>query len=291
MLNFISYDSIGAENWLIANPRDIDAFVEILRQARCTALTGVNTLYGALVMHPKISEVEFSRLRVAIGGGAAVVPTTSAKWKALTGSDILEGYGLSETSPILTLNPPTGTNGFSATVGLPFPSTDIKLLDANDEEAAIGEPGEVCAKGPQVMQGYWQKPRANADAFTADGYFRTGDIGVFDAKGFLKIVDRKKDMIIVSGFNVFPNEVEAIAAACPGVAECACVGRPDEKTGESVRLFVAKTPGATLTEADLIAHCRCQLAAYKVPREIRFLDALPKSNVGKILRKDLRGLP
>jgi long-chain acyl-CoA synthetase len=291
MENFISYYSIGAENWLVANPRDMDSFVEVLRQARCTAFTGVNTLYGGLVMHPKISEVDFSRLRVAIGGGAAVLPTTSAKWKALTGKDILEGYGLSETSPILTLNPPTNTNGFSATVGLPFPSTDIKLLDADDNEAAIGEPGEVCAKGPQVMQGYWQKPQANADAFTADGYFRTGDIGVFDAKGFLKIVDRKKDMIIVSGFNVFPNEVEAIAAACAGVAECACVGRPDEKTGEAVRLFVAKAPGATLTEADLIAHCRCQLAAYKVPKEVRFLDSLPKSAVGKILRKDLRGLP
>ncbi|MFL6834022.1 MAG: AMP-binding protein [Xanthobacteraceae bacterium] len=291
MVNFISYYSIGAENWLVANPRDMDSFVEILRQARCTAFTGVNTLYGGLVMHPKISEVDFSRLRVAIGGGAAVLPTTSAKWKALTGKDILEGYGLSETSPILTLNPPTTTNGFSATVGLPFPSTDIKLLDANDNEAAIGEPGEICAKGPQVMQGYWQKPQANADAFTADGYFRTGDVGVFDTKGFLKIVDRKKDMIIVSGFNVFPNEVEAIAAACAGVAECACVGRPDDKTGEAVRLFVAKAPGATLTEADLIAHCRCQLAAYKVPKEVRFLDSLPKSAVGKILRKDLRGLP
>ena len=290
MVNFISYFSIGAENWLVANARDLDSFVEILRQARCTALTGVNTLYGALVMHPKIVDVDFSRLRVAIGGGAAVLPTTSAKWKALTGKDILEGYGLSETSPILTLNPAT-SGGFSATVGLPFPSTDIKLLDANDREAAIGEPGEVCAKGPQVTQGYWQNPRANADAFTADGYFRTGDIGVFNAKGFLKIVDRKKDMIIVSGFNVFPNEVEAIAAGCAGVAECACVGRPDEKTGEAVRLFVAKAAGATLTDADVIAHCRCQLAAYKVPKEVRFLDALPKSNVGKILRKDLRGQP
>jgi long-chain acyl-CoA synthetase len=290
MVNFISYYSIGAENWLVPNARDIDSFVDILRQARPTALTGVNTLYAGLLMHAKIREVDFSRLRVAIGGGAAVLPTTSAKWKALTGKDILEGYGLSETSPILTLNPAT-SGGFSATVGLPFPSTDIKLLDANDEEAAIGEPGEVCAKGPQVMQGYWHKPQANADAFTVDGYFRTGDIGVFDAKGFLKIVDRKKDMIIVSGFNVFPNEVEATAAACPGVAECACVGRPDEKTGEAVRLFVAKTPSATLTEVDLIAHCRAQLAAYKVPKEVRFLDALPKSNVGKILRKDLRGLP
>jgi long-chain acyl-CoA synthetase len=290
MVNFISYYSIGAENWLVPNARDLDSFVEILRQARCTALTGVNTLYFGLLMHPKIAEVDFSRLRVAIGGGSAILPTTSARWKERTGREIFEGYGLSETSPILTLNPTT-TEGFSATVGLPFPSTDIKLLDADDKEAAIGEPGEVCAKGPQVMQGYWQKPQANADAFTSDGYFRTCDIGVFDAKGFLKIVDRKKDLIIVSGLNVFPNEVEAVAAACAGVAECACVGRPDEKTGEAVRLFVAKAPGAMLTEADLIAHCRQQLSAYKVPKEIRFLEALPKSTVGKILRKDLRGLP
>jgi len=249
----------------------------------------VNTLFGALLMQPKIAEVDFSRLRVAIGGGAAVLPTTSAKWKALTGQDILEGYGLSETSPILTLNPMMSA-AFSATVGLPFPSTDIKLLDAEDKEAAIGEPGEICARGPQVMQGYWQKPEANAAAFTADGYFRTGDIGMFDERGFLKIVDRKKDMIIVSGFNVFPNEVEAIAAACAGVAECACVGRPDAKTGEAVRLFVTRAPGATVTGADLIAHCRRQLSAYKVPKEVRFLEALPKSNVGKILRRDLRGL-
>jgi long-chain acyl-CoA synthetase len=290
MVNFISYYSIGAENWLVPNARDLDSFVEILRQARCTALTGVNTLYCGLLMHPKIADVDFSRLRVAIGGGSAILPTTSARWKERTGKDILEGYGLSETSPILTINPTT-TEGFSATVGLPFPSTDIKLLDADGKEVAIGEPGEVCAKGPQVMQGYWQKPQANADAFTSDGYFRTGDIGVFDAKGFLKIVDRKKDLIIVSGLNVFPNEVEAVAAACAGVAECACVGRPDEKTGEAVRLFVAKVPGATLTEADLIAHCRRQLSAYKVPKEIRFLEVLPKSTVGKILRKDLRGLP
>jgi len=288
MLNFIAYYSIGAENWLVPSARDIDSLVETLRQSRCTAFTGVNTLFGALVMHPKIAEVDFRRLRAVIGGGAAVLPTTSAKWKALTGKDIREGYGLSETSPILTLNPAAGE--FSATVGLPLPSTDIKLLDDDSNEVPIGEPGEICAKGPQVMRGYWQKPEANADAFTADGYFRTGDIGVFDERGFLKIVDRKKDMIIVSGFNVFPNEVEAVAAACSGVAECACVGRPDEKTGETVRLFVAKTPGATLTEADLIAHCRRQLTAYKVPKEIRFLDSLPKSNVGKILRKDLRGV-
>jgi long-chain acyl-CoA synthetase len=291
MLNFLAYYSIGAENWLVPNARDIDSLIETFRQARPTAFTGVNTLFGALVMHPKIADVDFSRLRVAIGGGAAVLRTTSAKWKALTGKDIREGYGLSETSPILTLNPDSTSGGFSATVGLPLPSTDIKLLDGDNNEAPLGEPGEVCAKGPQVMRGYWQKPEANAEAFTADGYFRTGDVGVFDEKGFLKIVDRKKDMIIVSGFNVFPNEVEAVAAACSGVAECACIGRPDDKTGEAVRLFVAKAPGATLTESDLIAHCRRQLSAYKVPKEVRFLDALPKSNVGKILRKDLRGLP
>jgi long-chain acyl-CoA synthetase len=290
MVNFISCFSIGAENWLVPNPRDMDGFVEILRMARCTVFTGVNTLYNGLVTHPKIAEVDFTGLRVAIGGGAAVLPTTSAKWKALTGKDILEGYGLSETSPILTLNPVT-TVGFTGTVGLPFPSTDIKLLDANDIETPSGEPGEICAKGPQVMKGYWQKPEANATAFTPDGYFRTGDIGVFDQRGFLKIVDRKKDMIIVSGFNVYPNEVEAVAAACAGVAECACVGRPDEKAGEAVRLFVARTLGATISEADVIAYCRSQLAAYKVPKEVRFLEALPKSNVGKILRKDLRVIP
>jgi len=290
MVNFISCFSIGAENWLVPNPREIDGFVEILRKARCTIFTGVNTLYGGLLMHPKIAEVDFTQLRVAIGGGAAVLPTTSSKWKALTGKDILEGYGLSETSPILTLNPMT-TAGFTATVGLPLPSTDIKLLDANDRETAPGEVGEICAKGPQVMKGYWQKPEADAAAFTADGYFRTGDIGVFNEQGFLKIVDRKKDMIIVSGFNVYPNEVEAVAAACTGVAECACVGRPDEKTGEAVRLFVAQARGAFLTETEVIAHCRRELAAYKVPREVRFLEALPKSNVGKILRKDLRAIP
>ena len=290
MVNFISCFSIGAQNWLVPNPRDMDGFVDILRKAHCTIFTGVNTLYGGLLMHPKITEVDFTALRVAIGGGAAVLPTTSSKWTALTGNDILEGYGLSETSPILTLNPMTAV-GFTATVGLPLPSTDIKLLDADDREAALGEPGEVCAKGPQVMNGYWQKPEANAAAFTPDGYFRTGDIGIFNEQGFLKIVDRKKDMIIVSGFNVYPNEVEAVAAACTGVAECACVGRPDEKTGEAVRLFVTQARGATLTETEVIAHCRRELAPYKVPREVRFLEALPKSNVGKILRKDLRAIP
>ena len=289
MVNFISYYSVGAENWLVPNPRDMDGFLDILKQARCTVFTGVNTLFAGLLMHPRIKEVDFSNLRLAIGGGATVLPITSEKWKALTGKHILEGYGLSETSPILTLNPVAGA-GFSATVGLPLPSTDVRLLDDQGNEVAIGEAGEVCAKGPQVMRGYWQKPDANAAAFTPDGYFRTGDVGVFDAAGYLKIVDRKKDMIIVSGFNVYPNEVEAVAAACAGIAECACVGAPNEKTGEAVRLFVVKAPGATSSEAEVIAHCQRDLAAYKVPKQVRFLEALPKSAVGKILRRDLRAL-
>ncbi len=290
MVNFISYFSIGAENWLVTNPRDMDGFIDILKQARCTAFTGVNTLFNGLLMQPRIRDVDFSNLRVAIGGGAAILPTTSARWKAVTGRDILEGYGLSETSPILTLNPMT-IPGFSATVGLPLPSTDIKLLDGEDKEAAPGTAGEICAKGPQVTKGYWRNPDANAMAFTADGYFRTGDIGVFDERGFLKIVDRKKDMIIVSGFNVYPNEVEAVAASCNGVGECACIGVPDERTGEAVRLFVVKAAGAALSEETLIAHCRREMISYKVPKQVRFLEALPKSAVGKILRKDLRALP
>jgi long-chain acyl-CoA synthetase len=290
MVNFISCYAAGAENWLVPNPRDMDGFIDVFKQARPTLFTGVNTLFGGLVMHPKIKEVDFSRLRATIGGGASVLPITSERWKALTGLDILEGYGLSETSPVLTLNPRTGT-GFTATVGLPFPSTDIKLLDDQDQVVPVGEAGEICAKGPQVMRGYWEKPEANAAAFTADGYFRTGDIGVFDSQGYLRIVDRKKDMIIVSGFNVYPNEIEAVAASCSGVAECACVGTPDDKTGEAVRLFVVKAAGAALSEADVIAHCRRELTGYKVPKQVRFMEALPKSNVGKILRKDLRAIP
>jgi len=289
MVNFICCFSRGAENWLVTNPRDMDSFIDILKQARPTFFTGVNTLYGALAAHPRIGEVDFSRLAYAIGGGAPVMPVTSARWKAVTGRDILEGYGLSETSPVLTLNPPNQAK-FSATVGLPFPSTDIKLLDEEGHEVAPGEAGEVCARGPQVMRGYWEKPEANAAAFTADGFFRTGDVGVFDARGFLRIVDRKKDMVLVSGFNVYPNEVEAIAATCPGILECACVGVPDDRTGEAVRLYVVRAPGAALTDEQVVAHCKVELASYKVPRQVRFLEALPKSTVGKILRKDLRTL-
>ena len=289
MVNLICCFTRGAENWLVPNPRDFDGFVQVLAQARPTIFTGVNTLYTALAAHPGIKEVDFSRLRYSIGGGAPVLPITSARWKAVTGCDILEGYGLSETSPILTLNPP-GAAQFSGTVGVPFPSTDVKLVDDDGHEVPLGEAGEICARGPQVMRGYWEKPDVNAAAFTSDGYFRTGDIGVLDARGHLRIVDRKKDMILVSGFNVYPNEVEAVATCCPGVVECACVGVHDDKTGEAVRLFVVKTPAAKLTEEEITAHCRRELASYKVPRQVRFLDALPKSVVGKILRRELRAL-
>jgi len=287
MVNFITYFSVGADNWLVANPRDMDGFVQTLDQARPTVFMGVNTLYAGLVAHPKIREVDFSNLRLSGGGGAAVIAAVSAKWQEITGQIIREGYGLSETSPVLTFNPMYLTE-FSGNTGLPVPSTDIKLLDEEGREVAIGQPGEICARGPQVMRGYWEKPEANATAFTADGYFRTGDVGVFDERGFLKIVDRLKDMILVSGFNVYPNEIEAVATACPGVLECACIGVPDEKTGEAVKLFVVRTPNATLTAEELVAFCRKEMTGYKTPRAIEFMDALPKSNVGKILRRELR---
>lgn len=289
MVNFITYFTVGADNWLVANPRDMDGFVNVMKAARPTVFMGVNTLYAGLTMHPGLKEVDFSRLKLSGGGGAAVVGAVSERWKAITGNFIREGYGLSETSPVLTFNP-ASIKDFSGTTGLPLPGTDIRLIMDDGSNAALGESGEVCAKGPQVMSGYWEKPEANAQAFTEDGYFRTGDVGVFTPEGFLKIVDRKKDMVIVSGFNVFPNEVEAVASACPGVAECASVGVVDEKTGEAVKIFVVKMPDSTLTAEELVAYCRQEMTAYKVPKIVRFVDALPKSSVGKILRRELRSV-
>ena len=289
MVNLITYFSLGAQNWLVPNARDMDSFVDVLSKARCTVITGVNTLFVGLLMHPRIKDVDFSGLRMAGGGGSAILASTSAKWKALTGLDISEGFGMSETSPIISFNPQT-VEGFTGTVGLPMPSTEIQLLDQDGLEVGIGSAGEICVKGPQVMSGYWRQGEENADAFTLDGFFRTGDMGVLDAQGFLKIVDRKKDMVLVSGFNVYPNEIEAVAGACPGVAESACVGVPDERTGEAVKLFVVRTPGASVSEDDVLRHCRRELVAYKVPKHMRFVDALPKSTVGKILRRDLRDL-
>lgn len=289
MVNFITYFSLGAENWLVVDPRNMDDLIAVLKAARPTTFIGVNTLYAGLAQHPRTAEVDWSRLTVAGAGGAAVIKETSNQWEAVTGTFLREGYGLSETSPVLSFNPDF-IDEFSGTTGLPVPSTDIKLLDDDDKEAPIGKPGEICAKGPQIMSGYWKNPEANATAFTDDGYFRTGDIGVFDERGYLKIVDRKKDMILVSGFNVFPNEVEDVATGCPGVAECACVGAVDEKSGEVVKLFVVKAPGAELSEDDVKDYCRENLAPYKVPKIVCFLDELPKSTVGKILRRELRDM-
>jgi long-chain acyl-CoA synthetase len=287
MVNFITYFSVGATNWLVANPRDADQMIDTLKQSHLTVFVGVNTLYAGLVSHPRIQEVDFSQLRLSAGGGAAVIAATSARWKEITGNFIREGYGLSETSPVLSFNPAM-VNEFSGTTGLPMPSTDIKLIDAEGREVALGQSGEICAKGPQVMRGYWNQPQANRAAFTPDGYFKTGDVGVFDEKGYLKIVDRMKDMIIVSGFNVYPNEIEAVVAAMPGVLECACIGVPDDKTGEAVSLFVVKDKGTVLTRDDVVAHCRKELTGYKIPKFVTFVEGLPKSTVGKILRRGLR---
>jgi len=283
----LAYMSVGGRILLIPNPRDVDAFLSAIKAAGITVFPAVNTMFAGLAMHPGTREVDFSRLKISIGGGAAIIPTVSENWKALTGRHITEGYGLSETSPLLTIVP-MGVSEFTGSCGLPASSTDIKLLDESDNEVPIGEPGEICAAGPQVMSGYWNKSEANREAFTKDGYFRTGDIGVFDEKGYLRIVDRKKDMIIVSGFNVFPNEIEAVVTAVEGVAECACIGVPDEKTGEAINLFVVCKPNTDVSEEAIIAHCRKEMTAYKIPRKVTFVEELPKSTVGKILRRELR---
>lgn len=283
----LAYLSLGCRMVLIPNPRDIDAFLAAIKNAGITVFPAVNTLFAGLAMHPKTKEVDFSKLKVSIGGGAAIIKTVSENWAKLTGRHITEGYGLSETSPLLSVVP-MGVTKFTGSCGMPVSSTEIKLLDDNDREVSIGERGEICARGPQVMSGYWNKPDANKEAFTSDGYFRTGDIGVFDETGLLRIVDRKKDMIIVSGFNVYPNEIEAVVTAVEGVAECACIGIPDDKTGEAVSVFVVKKPNASVTDDEIISHCRKEMTAYKVPRKITYLSELPKSGVGKILRRELR---
>ena len=284
-----AYLSGGARMILIPNPRDMDGFVATIKDAKFSVIPGVNTLFQGLMAHPDFKEIDLSSYKVAIGGGAAVIRATSDKWFALTGRHIKEGYGLSETSPVLCLNPMSVTH-FTGTCGIPLPSTDIILLDEAGVEVGPGEAGEICARGPQVMRGYWNNDEANRAAFTEGGYFRTGDVGVFIEGGFLQIVDRKKDMVIVSGFNVYPNEVEAVVTACEGIAECACIGVPDPKSGEALRVYAVKLPDHEVTEADVVAHCRKELTGYKVPKQIVFLDALPKSNVGKILRRELRNL-
>ncbi|MEM8836941.1 MAG: AMP-binding protein [Pseudomonadota bacterium] len=283
----VCYLSVGAKMVLIPNPRDVDSFLDVLKDSRFTVFAAVNTLFQGMMMHPKIHEVDFSRYKVSIGGGAAVLEATSNQWKEITGHHIKEGYGLSETAPVLTINPMSVTH-FTGCCGIPVSSTEIKLLDDQDNEVPLGEAGEIAARGPQVMDGYWNRPEANEAAFTKDGFFKTGDVGIFNSEGYVKIVDRKKDMILVSGFNVYPNEIEAEITACDGVAECAVIGVPDEKTGEAVKAYVVTRPGVELADTKIQDHCRERLAAYKVPRHIAFIDELPKSNVGKILRRELR---
>jgi long-chain acyl-CoA synthetase len=277
---------VGALNILIPNPRDIGGFIKELKKYQVNMLPAVNTLYNALVNHPDFGSLDFSGLKICNGGGMAVQQAVNDKWLAATGVPIIEGYGLSETSPVATCNRGDLTR-FSGTIGLPVPSTDIAILDDEGRHLPLGEAGEIAIRGPQVMAGYWNRPDETAKVMTADGFFKSGDVGVMDDSGYVKIVDRKKDMILVSGFNVYPNEVEAVVAAHPGVLECACIGVPDEHSGEAVKLFVVKKD-PNLTSERLMDYCKEQLTGYKKPKHIEFRSELPKTNVGKILRRALR---
>ncbi|WP_284618172.1 long-chain-fatty-acid--CoA ligase [Aquabacterium humicola] len=277
---------IGGCNLLIPNPRDIPAVLKELADQPFHSFPAVNTLFGALANHPDFDKVDWSHLKISVGGGMAVTQGTARLWLEKTGCPICEGYGLSETSPSATCNP-VDTTAYSGTIGLPLPSTELKLLDDDGNEVAPGTPGEIAIKGPQVMAGYWQRPDETAKVMTADGFFRTGDIGVVDERGYFRIVDRKKDMILVSGFNVYPNEIEDVLSQMPGVLECAAVGVPDEKAGEAVKVVLVKKDGA-LTEADVRAFCEANLTGYKRPKVIEFRTELPKTPVGKILRRELR---
>ena len=277
---------MGCCSLLITNPRDLPNLIKELRQHKVNSFPAVNTLYNALVNRPEFSQIDWSMLKYCVGGGMPVQRSVAEKWLAATGCPIIEGYGLSETSPVLTCNGADNTQ-FTGTIGLPLPSTEISIRDETNNEVPLGHPGEICARGPQVMPGYWQRPDETAKVMTADGFFRTGDIGVMDEKGQVTIVDRKKDMILVSGFKVYPNEVEAVVSSHPGVLECAVIGLPDERTGETVKLFVVRKD-PNLTAEELRKFCAAQLTSYKMPRNIEFRTELPKSNVGKILRRALR---
>ena len=286
MANCLMFMRQGGKNVLITNPRDIPALVKEFDTHKPTAFTGVNTLFNALVNNEAFTKLDFSRLKITLGGGAAVQKAVAEKWQKATGVALIEAYGLTETSPGVSINPLT-LERYNGSIGLPLPSTDISIRDEAGNEVEPGEPGELCVSGPQVMAGYWNKPEENESTFFPDGYLRTGDVARFDEQGFLYIVDRKKDMILVSGFNVYPNEIEDVVSAHPKVMEAACIGVDDERSGEVVKIFVVKAD-ASLTEDELLAYCREELTGYKVPNHVAFIDELPKSNVGKILRKDLR---
>jgi long-chain acyl-CoA synthetase len=278
---------LGMMNLLIPNPRDIAGFVKTLRNYRVNMFPAVNTLFNALANDPEFARLDFSGLVVSNGGGMAVQRATAEKWLKVTGCPVVEGYGLSETSPVATSNR-LDLPEFTGTIGMPIPSTELAIRDDAGRDVPFGESGEICIRGPQVMAGYWNRPDETAKVMTDDGFFRSGDIGVMDDRGYVKIVDRKKDMILVSGFNVYPNEIEQVVNLHPGVLECAAVGVPDERSGEAVKLFAVKRD-PTLSEDDLAAYCRQNFTAYKRPKYIEFREDLPKTNVGKILRRELRG--
>jgi long-chain acyl-CoA synthetase len=284
--NCLTFMTLGGENVLIPNPRDIPGLVKVMGTVKFTGITGVNTLFNALVNNPEFGKLDFSTMRWTLGGGMAVQEAVAVKWKEVTGCTLSEAYGLTETSPAATINP-LDLPAYNGSIGLPISSTEITLRDDSGKDVALGLPGEICIRGPQVMAGYWNRPDETAKVMTADGFFMSGDIGVMDEQGFVKIVDRKKDMILVSGFNVYPNEIEGVVAMHPGVLECAAVGVPDTKSGEAVKLFVVKKD-ANLTADDVLKHCREHLTGYKMPRDVEFRAELPKSNVGKILRRELR---
>ena len=284
--NCLVFMSVGGENVLIPNPRDIAGFVAEMGKYKFTALTGVNTLFNALVNNAEFPKLDFSTLKITLGGGMAVQEAVALKWKEITGTPLIEAYGLTETSPAATINP-LDLPAYNGAIGLPISSTELTLRDDAGKEVAQGQPGEICIRGPQVMAGYWQRADETAKVMDADGWFATGDVGVMDERGFVRIVDRKKDMILVSGFNVYPTEIEQVVSMHPGVLECAAVGVPDSKSGEAVKLFVVKKDPA-LTAEQVIAHCKTHLTGYKCPREVEFRADLPKTNVGKILRRQLR---
>jgi long-chain acyl-CoA synthetase len=276
----------GGHNILIPNPRDLQSLVDAIKKHRFNMLPAVNTMFNGLVHHEGFRGLDFSTLRISNGGGMAVQRAVAENWLKLTNTPIIEGYGLTETSSGATCNP-VMSNEYSGDVGMAMPSTEISIRDDDENEVALGQSGEICIRGPQVMRGYWQRPDETAKVMTRDGFFKSGDIGIMLPNGHVKIVDRKKDMILVSGFNVYPNEIEDVVSACPGVLECAAVGVPDEKTGEAVKLFVVKKD-ASLTEDAVRAYCRENLTGYKNPKAVVFRDSLPKTNVGKILRRELR---
>jgi len=285
-VNLMIFTNAGSKIILITNPRDMKGFIGELKKERISVFIGVNTLFNGMVNQPDFATVDFSNLRLTLGGGMATQKAVAEKWKKITGTPIVEAYGLTEASPGVCCNP-LNIEAYSGGIGLPVPSTEVELRDADGKEVPIGQPGELWVRGPQVMKGYWNRPEETAKTIDARGFLETGDIAVMDEKGWLKLVDRKKDLIVVSGFNVYPNEIEEVVSHNDKVMEVACIGVPNEKTGEALKVFVVKKD-PSLTKEELIEFCRTELTAYKVPKDIEFRDELPKSNVGKILRRELR---